>query len=91
MQYLICQEKEKFPAIYPNFYFYFFKKNAIRKRHHITCKALSNLCKLDVANTENQSFNLLFLSSPNSTCNIPSREIEGKTKLVPRLHSKHKI
>jgi hypothetical protein len=32
-----------------------------------------------------------FLSSPDSTSNILSREIGGKPKLVPRLHSKHRI
>jgi hypothetical protein len=31
------------------------------------------------ANTEKQSLNLLFLSSPKSTCKILSREIGGKT------------
>jgi len=31
---------------------------------------------------------LLFLSSPDSTCNILSREIGGKRNMVP---SKHKI
>jgi len=43
-----------------------------------TCKARSNLCKLDVDNTKKQLPDLLFLSSPNSTCNILSREIWGK-------------
>jgi hypothetical protein len=69
--------------------FFLIKQNAIWKWHHITYKAWSNLCKLDVANTEKQSLDLLFLSSPNSTCNILSREIGAKTKLVPRLHTKY--
>jgi hypothetical protein len=56
----------------------------------IICKAWSNLCRLDVANTEKQSLDLLFLSSPNSTYNILSREIGAKTQLVPRLHNRHK-
>jgi hypothetical protein len=34
---------------------------------------------------------LLFLSSPNITCNILSREIGGKTKMVLKLHNKHTI
>jgi hypothetical protein len=36
-----------------------------------------------------QSLDLLFLSSPTSTCKILSREIGGKTQLVPRLQDKH--
>jgi hypothetical protein len=55
----------------------------------IICKARSNLCKLDDANTEKQSLDLLFLSSPTSTCKVLSREIGGKTQLVPRLHTKY--
>jgi len=51
--------------------------------------ARSNLCKLDDANIEKQSLDLLFLSSPTSTCNVLSREIGGKKKLVPRLHTKY--
>jgi hypothetical protein len=47
------------------------------------------MCKLDDANTEKQSLNLLFMSSQTSTCNALSREIGGKTKLVPRLHTKY--
>jgi hypothetical protein len=35
--------------------------------------------KLDDANTEKQSLNLLFLSSPKSICKTLSREIGGKT------------
>jgi hypothetical protein len=54
--------------------------------NNIKCNARSNLCKLDDANTEKQSLNLLSLSSPTSTCNALSREIGGRTKLVPRLH-----
>jgi hypothetical protein len=42
--------------------------------------------KLDDANIEKQSLDLLFLSSPKHTCKILSREIGGKTQLVPRLH-----
>jgi hypothetical protein len=43
--------------------------------HHIQGKI-----KPDDANTEKQSLNLLFLSSPKSTCKILSRETEGKAK-----------
>jgi hypothetical protein len=41
--------------------------------------------KPDDANTEKQSLNLLFLSSPT----MLSQENRGHNKLVPRLHSKH--
>jgi len=44
--------------------------------------------KPDDANTEKQSLDLLFLSSPTSTCNALS-ENRGHNKLVLRLHSKH--
>jgi len=40
-------------------------------------KARSNLWTLDDANTEKQSLNLLFLSSPINTCIILSRETGG--------------
>jgi hypothetical protein len=36
------------------------------------------MCRLDVANTEKQLPDLLFLSSTDSTCNILSREIGGE-------------
>jgi hypothetical protein len=77
--------EEKNPAISPPFFF--LKK--MLYRNNIICKARSNLCKLDDANTEKQSLDLLFLSSPTSTCNALSREMGGKTKLVPRLHTKY--
>jgi hypothetical protein len=57
--------------------------------NNIICKARSNLCKLDDANTEKQLLDLFFLSSPTSTCNVLSREIMGKTKLIPILHTKY--
>jgi hypothetical protein len=81
--------KEKKSCNFSLFYFYFF---IIKKKLYginIICKARLNLCKLDDANTEKQSLDLLFLSSPTSTCNALSREIGGKTKLVPRLHTKY--
>jgi hypothetical protein len=57
--------------ILPNFFFFlnFKKQNAIWKRHHMQGKI-----KPDDANTEKQSLDLLFLSSPTSTCNALSRE-----------------
>jgi hypothetical protein len=42
-------------------------------------KVRSHLCTLDDANTEKQSHDLLFLSSPINTCKVLSREIGGKT------------
>jgi hypothetical protein len=57
--------------------------------NNIICKAISNLCKLDDANTKKQSLNLLFLSSPTSTRKVLSREIGGKTQLGPRLYTKY--
>jgi hypothetical protein len=86
MQYLICQEKEKNPAIFPPF---FLLVKEMLYGNNIICKARSNLCKLDDANIEKQSLDLLFLSSPASTYNFLSIEIGGKTKLVPRLHTKY--
>jgi hypothetical protein len=47
---------------------------------------ITSYARQDDANTEKLSFNLLFLSSPTSTCNALSREIGGRTKLVSRLH-----
>jgi len=87
MQYLICQEKKNILQILPNFFFIINKH--MQYRNNIIYKARSNLCKLDDANTKKQSLDLLFLSSPTSTCKALSREIGGKTKLVPRLHTKY--
>jgi hypothetical protein len=67
----------------------FFLKKKMQYGNNIICKARSNLCKLDDANTEKQSLDLLFLSSPTSTCKVLLREIGGKTQLVPRLHTKY--
>jgi hypothetical protein len=53
------------------------------KKHHLQGKI-----KPDDANTERQSLDLLFLSSPQSMCKILLREIGGKTQLVPRLHTR---
>jgi hypothetical protein len=56
----------------------------------IICKARSNLWIFNDANTEKQSLDLLFLSSPTNTCKTLSREIGGKAKtMVPRLHTKY--
>jgi hypothetical protein len=46
----------------------------MEKKNHMQGKI-----KPDDANTEKQSLDLLFLSSPKSTCKILSREIGGKT------------
>jgi len=46
--------------------------------NNIICKAISNPCKLDDGNTEKQSLDLLFLSSPTSICKVLLREIGGK-------------
>jgi len=70
------KEKYDFMQFHPNFFFFFYYNmlygNDIIQQ---ACKARSNWCKLDVANTEKQSPDLLFLSSPDSTCNILSKEI----------------
>jgi len=41
-------------------------------------KVRSNMCTLDDANTEKQSLDLLFMSSPKSTYKAFSRDIGGK-------------
>jgi hypothetical protein len=46
------------------------------EKHHMQDKI-----KPDDANTEKQSLNLLFLSSPTNSCKIPSREIGGKNTI----------
>jgi hypothetical protein len=82
---------KKNPAISPLFiYLFIFIIKKMLYGNNIICKERSNLCKLDDANTEKQSLDLLFLSSPTSTCNALSRENGGKPKLVPRLHTKYK-
>jgi hypothetical protein len=56
-----------------------------------TIRALASIIKIHIKflNIEKQLLDLLFLSSPTSTCKILSREIRGKTQLVPRLHTKY--
>jgi hypothetical protein len=71
--------KENFLQFLPNFLFLFFKK--MQYGNNIICKARSNLCKLDDANTEKQSLDRLFLSSPTSTCNVLLSEIGGKNQI----------
>jgi hypothetical protein len=78
--------KREILRILPIFFFIIIKQ--MQYENNIICMARSNLCKLDDANTE-KSLDLLFLSSPTSTCNVLSREMMGKTKLIPILHTKY--
>jgi hypothetical protein len=79
MQYLISQEKKKISCEFsPNF---FILLKTMQYGNGIVCKTRSNMCMLDDANTEKQLFDLLFLSSPTSTCKVLSREIRGKAKI----------
>jgi hypothetical protein len=64
MQYLICQEKEQILQFLPIF---FLLLKEMQYGNNIICKEISNLCKLDDANTEKHSLDLLFLSSPTGT------------------------
>jgi len=81
---LLCQEKENNPANSPQiFFFIIINQMQYGKKHHLQGKI-----KPDDANTERQSLDLLFLSSPQSMCKILLREIGGKTQLVPRLHTR---
>jgi len=53
--------------ILPKFFYFLFIFIIVKHMQYgnnIICKARSNLCKLDEANAEKQSLNLLFLSSP---------------------------
>jgi hypothetical protein len=49
-------------------------------------KARSNLCTLNDANTEKQSLDLLFLSSPKKYLHSSLKRHWGQAQLVPRLH-----
>jgi hypothetical protein len=64
----LTKERNKVPHLLPNIFF-LNKKNAIWKGHHMQGKI-----KPDDANTEKQSLDLFFLSSPTSICNALSRE-----------------
>jgi hypothetical protein len=68
--------EKKYPVNSPHF----FLLKTMQYGNDIICKARSNLCMLDDANTKKQSFDLLFLSSPTSTWEVLSREIRGKAK-----------
>jgi hypothetical protein len=67
--------EKKNPANSPQLFIYLFINKHMQYGNNIICKARSNLCKLDDASTEKQSLNLLFLSSPTSTCKVLSRDI----------------
>jgi hypothetical protein len=62
------------------FYFFIFRKKKNNKQYEKTsyAKARSKLYALNDATTEKQSLDLLFLSSPKSTCTVLSRNIGGK-------------
>jgi hypothetical protein len=78
MQYLKSQEKINL-ANSPHFIlFYFILKKTSNMEMTSYAKARSNLCTFNDATTEKQSFDLLFLSSPKSTCIVLSRNIGGK-------------
>jgi hypothetical protein len=66
---LFDKPRKKNPANSPHFFFFKLTKNAIWKRHHMQGKI-----KPDDDNTVKQSVDLLFLSSPTSTCNALSKE-----------------
>jgi hypothetical protein len=69
--------KTKYPANSPHFLlfiFYLLKKYNMERKHHMHGKI-----KPDDANTEKQSLDLLFLSSPTSTCKVLLRETGGTT------------
>jgi hypothetical protein len=67
--------REKISCKFSPIFFFFIKKNAIWKNHHMQGKI-----KPDDANTEKQSLDLLFLSSPINTCKDLQKNIGGKTK-----------
>jgi hypothetical protein len=67
------QPRKKNPANSPQFFFYYylFKTNKTCNMEMTSyAKVRSHLCTLDDANTEKQSLDLLFLSSPINTCKV---------------------
>jgi hypothetical protein len=67
--------RKKYTANSPNFFIlFYFYKNIMQYGNDI----MQGTIKPDDANTEKQSLDLLFLSSPTSTCKVLSREIWGK-------------
>jgi hypothetical protein len=80
MQYLISQEKKISYKFSPISIFILLK--TMQYGNDIICKAKSNLCMLDDTNTEKQSLDLLFLSSPTRTCRVLSRDIWGNAKTI---------
>jgi hypothetical protein len=75
MQYLKRQEKIN-PANSPYFFIFLKKTSNMEKTSY--AKARSNMYTLNDATIEKQSLDLLFLSSPKSTCTVLSRNIGGK-------------
>jgi hypothetical protein len=70
--------EKKNPANSPQFFFFFIKQKKCNMEMTSYAKARSNMCTINDATTEKQSLDLLFLSSPKSTCTVLSRNIGGK-------------
>jgi hypothetical protein len=70
--------RKKMSCKFSQFIFFIIKTKTCNMEMTSYAKARSNLCTLDDVNTEKQSFDLFFLSSPKSTCKDLSRDIGGK-------------
>jgi hypothetical protein len=82
------REKKKYPANFPNFYFLLLINTCNMEitsyaRQDQTC--VSSMMPIQ----KNSRLTCFFFSSRASTCKVLSREIGGKTQLVPRLHTKY--
>jgi hypothetical protein len=71
--YVMPRERKKSCKFSPIFFLLLLLKKCNMEKHHMQGKI-----KPDDANTERQSLDLLFLSSPQSTCKILLREIGAK-------------